>query len=98
MEKRITHAELSRIAELSKLSEEDIKAASLVQDLENMLDFAEKISSADSLFLQEETTCLFSLSDLREDIISTPLSKEKVISGAPTHTDSYITVPTVIEE
>ena len=98
MEKYITQTELDRIAELSKLSIEDTQGAELMQDIENMIKFAEKISLAELSVPQKETNHLFLLSELREDSVSPSLPRENVISQAPTHTDSYITVPTVREE
>ena len=98
MEKIITHTELSRIAELSRLEIEDAKKQELIKDLENMIEFAEQISSASASVAQKETIRLLSLAELRDDIPTPSLPREKVLSAALTHTDSYITVPTVIEE
>ena len=94
----ITAEELSRIAELSKLGIEDTKSEELIKDLENMIEFAEQISMADLSALQKETTRLFYLSELREDIKAPSLPREAALSQAPTHTDAYVTVPRVIEE
>ena len=98
MERIITQDELARIAELSKLEIEDASSQRLIGDLENMIKFAEQISSADVSLLHKETNRLFSLCELRDDTVSTSLPREKALSQAPTHTDSYITVPQVMEE
>lgn len=98
MEKIITKDELLRLAELSKLSIEDTKSDELIKDIENMINFAEQISLVDLSAAQKETSRLFSLSELREDIPAPSLPREKALANAPTHTASYITFPTVIEE
>ena len=98
MEKIITHDELYRIAEHSKLELNDTNIGALVKDLENMIEFVEKISEADVSVSQKETSRLFLISELRDDSPTPSLSREKALAGAPTRTDSYITVPTVIEE
>lgn len=98
MEKIITKCELSRIAELSKLEIQDTNSQALITDLENMIEFAEKISSAEVCASQKETNRLFLLSELRQDIPAPSLPREKALATAPTHTEHYITVPTVIEE
>ena len=98
MEHIITECELLHIAELSKLEIDESKRDELINDLENMIKFAEQISSADVSDASKETTRLFCISELREDIAAHTLEREKALSEAPTHTDSYITVPNVIEE
>lgn len=98
MKKIITENELSHIAELSKLDIGDTKSQKLIEDLENMIEFAEQISAAEVSVTQKETTRLFCLSELRDDTPGPSLTREKTLSYAPTHTDLYITVPAVIEE
>ena len=98
MEKIITESELARIAELSMLEIEAARSQKLIKDLENMIEFAEQIYSADLSTQEKETIRLFSVSELREDTPAPSLQREKALAEAPTHTDSYITVPTVIEE
>ena len=98
MQNIITPAELSAIAELSKLEIESDKAGELIKDLENMIRFAEQISEATVSDTPKETTRLFSLAELRDDVPAPSLSREKALASAPTHTDLYITVPAVIEE
>lgn len=98
MEKIITENELSRIAELSKLEIQDTNSQELMTDLENMIGFAEQISAVEVSVTPKETIRLFSLSEIREDTPAPSLPREKALSYAPTHTDLYITVPTVIED
>ena len=98
MQNIITPAELSAIAELSKLEIESDEAGELIKDLENMIRFAEQISEAEVSDQPKETTRLFSLAELRADVPAPSLSREKALTSAPTHTDIYITVPAVIEE
>ena len=98
MEKIITESELARVAELSKIEIEEARAQELIGDLENMIEFAQQISLADLSDKEKETIRLFSVSELREDTPAPSLQREKALAEAPTHTDSYITVPTVIEE
>lgn len=98
MEKNLTREELLHIAELSKLNLDESEKEKFLTDLQNMVRFSEKISSASIQSPKEETLRLFCLSDLREDTPAEPLEIEKILSTAPTHTDSYITVPTIIEE
>ena len=68
MQNIITPAELSAIAELSKLEIESDKAGELIKDLENMIKFAEQISEATVSEQSKETTRLFSLAELRDDV------------------------------
>lgn len=98
MEHIITERELLHIADLSKLDIDSSKRDELINDLENMIKFAEQISSADASDVKKETNRLFSVSELRKDIPAPTLEREKALSEAPTRTDSYITVPNVIEE
>ena len=98
MDKKLSISELSHIADLAKLELREEEKEKLLQDFEDMLFFAKKISNADVSIENQETFRLYYIDNLREDSVSSSFSREKMISSAPTRTDSYITVPNIIEE
>ncbi|MBO7250205.1 MAG: Asp-tRNA(Asn)/Glu-tRNA(Gln) amidotransferase subunit GatC [Clostridia bacterium] len=98
MDKKLTSSELLHIAELAKLELCEEEKEKLLRDFEDMLFFAEKINDADIFVENSETSRLYNLNSLREDKPSPSFPREVLLGGAPTHTDSYVTVPNIIEE
>ena len=98
MDKQNTSFELSHIADLAKLELCEEEKENLLRDFEDMLSFAQKIKNADVSSGNSETICLYNLDSLREDNPSSSSLREDMLTQAPTHTDSYVTVPNIIEE
>ncbi len=98
MDKKLTLTELSHIADLAKLELCEQEKEKLLRDFEDMLFFAKKIADAEHSEETSETFSLYYIDNLREDIVSPSFSREELLACAPTRTDSYITVPNIIEE
>jgi aspartyl-tRNA(Asn)/glutamyl-tRNA(Gln) amidotransferase subunit C len=95
---KIDIATIDRLAELARLEFDNHTKEEMVKDMNNMLQFIDKISELDTvgveplIFLTEESNVF------REDEISNEVSQAEALKNAPKKDMYYFRVPKVIQQ
>lgn len=95
---KVDHKTVKRLAELSKLSFSEQEENEMVDGLNEMIAFVDKLKELDTqnveplVFMNEQTDVL------REDIIESPISQADALKNAPSKDMYYFRVPKVIKQ
>lgn len=95
---KVDVATVRRLAELSKLSFSENEETDMVDGLNEMIAFVDKLKELDTanieplVFMTEETNVL------REDLVEAPISQAEALKNAPSKDMYYFRVPKVIKQ
>ena len=95
---KVDVATVRRLAELSKLSFSENEETEMVDGLNEMIAFVDKLKEMDTanveplVFMTEETNVL------REDVVEAPISQADALRSAPSKDMYYFRVPKVIKQ
>ena len=95
---KVDVATVRRLAELSKLSFSENEETAMVDGLNEMIAFVDKLKELDTanveplVFMTEETNVL------REDVAESPISQAEALKNAPSKDMYYFRVPKVIKQ
>lgn len=95
---KVDHKTVKRLAELSKLSFSEQEENEMVDGLNEMLAFVDKLKELDTkdveplVFMNEQTDVL------REDVIEAPITQAEALKNAPSKDMYYFRVPKVIKQ
>jgi aspartyl-tRNA(Asn)/glutamyl-tRNA(Gln) amidotransferase subunit C len=95
---KVDVATVRRLAELSKLSFSENEETEMVDGLNEMIAFVDKLKELDTanveplVFMAEETNVL------REDLVESPISQAEALKNAPSKDMYYFRVPKVIKQ
>jgi len=95
---KVDAATVRRLAELSKLSFSENEETEMVDGLNEMIAFVDKLKELDTanveplVFMTEETNVL------REDLVEAPISQAEALKNAPSKDMYYFRVPKVIKQ
>ena len=95
---KVDVATVRRLAELSKLSFSENEETEMVDGLNEMIAFVDKLKELDTtgveplIFMTDETNVL------REDKIESPISQAEALKNAPSKDMYYFRVPKVIKQ
>jgi aspartyl-tRNA(Asn)/glutamyl-tRNA(Gln) amidotransferase subunit C len=95
---KVDVATVRRLAELSKLSFSENEETEMVDGLNEMIAFVDKLKELDTanveplVFMTEETNVL------REDVVEAPISQAEALKNAPSKDQYYFRVPKVIKQ
>lgn len=95
---KVDVATVRRLAELSKLSFSEIEEAEMVDGLNEMIAFVDKLKELDTtnveplVFMTDETNVL------REDVVEAPITQAEALKNAPSKDMYYFRVPKVIKQ
>lgn len=95
---KVDVATVRRLAELSKLSFSENEETEMVDGLNEMIAFVDKLKELDTanvaplVFMTEETNVL------REDVVEAPISQTEALKNAPSKDMYYFRVPKVIKQ
>lgn len=95
---KVEVATVRRLAELSKLSFSENEEKDVVDGLNEMIAFVDKLKEMDTenleplVFMTEETNVL------REDVVEAPISQADALRNAPSKDMYYFRVPKVIKQ
>ena len=95
---KVDVATVRRLAELSKLSFSEKEETEMVDGLNEMIAFVDKLKELDTanveplVFMTEETNVL------REDVVEAPISQADALRNAPSKDMYYFRVPKVIKQ
>ena len=94
----ITQQLVDKLAELSKLEFDSAGREEIMRDLKEMIAFVEKLKEVDTAGVQPLIHLSETENRLRQDVVSTEITKEEALHNAPLHDDTYIKVPKVIKK
>jgi aspartyl-tRNA(Asn)/glutamyl-tRNA(Gln) amidotransferase subunit C len=95
---KVDVATVRRLAELSKLSFSENEETEMVDGLNEMIAFVDKLKEIDTanveplVFMTDETNVL------REDVVESPISQAEALKNAPSKDMYYFRVPKVIKQ
>ena len=95
---KITEETVNHIAHLARLEFEGASKQAILNDLENIISFMDKLSEVDTenveplIFMNEE------YNKLREDIAVVSLSQEEALKNAPKKDSDYFRIPKVLDK
>jgi len=95
---KVDVATVRRLAELSKLSFSENEETEMVDGLNEMIAFVDKLKELDTasveplVFMTDETNVL------REDVVESPISQADALKNAPSKDMYYFRVPKVIKQ
>ncbi|WP_420316671.1 Asp-tRNA(Asn)/Glu-tRNA(Gln) amidotransferase subunit GatC [Ekhidna sp.] len=94
---KITKEILYKTAHLARLNVDESKQDQMVNDLQKMVDWVDKLKEVDTEGVEPLTGMSFEKDQLREDKIQEHLSNARVFKNAPKHDSTYFRVPKVIK-
>lgn len=93
---RIGIETLDKLAHLSRLELDPSAQERMLEDLNRMVSFVEKLSEVDTTGVEPLTTMTHEVNRMRPDVPAEPLSEEAVFRNAPRHQEGFFRVPRVI--
>jgi len=96
MAAKITLDQVQHVAKLSRLSLPPDRLAKLAGQLESILEYVDKIQSADVSGVEPMAHALPISNVFREDVVEPSLPVEKVLANAPDSDPPFFKVPKVI--
>lgn len=93
---KITDKQVEHLAELSSLEFSESDKMKMKKDLEQILEFVDKIENANIDF-SEKQVAKITLNELREDEPKEGISQEKALQNAPKAENGYYVVSKVVE-
>lgn len=88
---------LQKIAHLARLELDPSKEDQMKEDLEEILDWVDKLNELDTEGIEPLTNMSFEVNAFREDKIVAPLSQARGFKNAPDVSGDYFKVPKVLE-
>ncbi len=94
---KIDHEALQKIAHLARLEVKPEEETALLASMESVLTWMEQLDELDTEGVEPLTHMTDEVNNWREDVAKNALSREDGLSNAPSHDETYIKVPKVIE-
>lgn len=94
---KIDHEALQKVAHLARLEVKPEEEDALLSSMENVLTWMEQLNELDTEGVEPLTHMTDEVSNWREDVAKNALSRKDGLSNAPSHDETYIKVPKVIE-
>lgn len=94
---KIDKETLNKIAHLSRLEIDEKDVDKMMQDMNNMVAFVEKLNEVNTDGVEPLTTMSLEVNALREDISKSDLTHLQVLKNAPKKDADYFRVPKVLE-
>jgi aspartyl-tRNA(Asn)/glutamyl-tRNA(Gln) amidotransferase subunit C len=88
---------LQKIAHLARLNLEEKDTEKMLQDINGMIHFVEKLKEVNTEGVEPLTTMSHEVNALRDDVIRPHIDREQALRNAPARDDAYFRVPKVLE-
>lgn len=88
---------LQKIAHLSRLELKEEDTDKMLSDMNNMLQFVEKLKEVNTEGIEPLTTMSHEINALREDYLKPHLDHERALESVPKRDAHYFRVPKVLE-
>ena len=95
---QVTDALVDKIANLAKLSFNDVEKKEIREDLEKMIGFVDQLNSIDISGTQPLMHMSREVNVLREDVVIGSVTAEEALKNAPDSAGPFFTVPKVINK
>jgi aspartyl-tRNA(Asn)/glutamyl-tRNA(Gln) amidotransferase subunit C len=95
---KIDNQTVDKIAHLARLEFENEAKTNIINDMNNMLSFIEKLNELDTEGLQPLIYMNDEVNNLREDEVKHEITQQEGLKNAPKHDSDYIKVPKVINK
>jgi aspartyl-tRNA(Asn)/glutamyl-tRNA(Gln) amidotransferase subunit C len=98
MTMKITEETVDHIAHLARLEFAGDSKKAIMQDMENIVGFMDKLSEVDTegveplIFMSDE------INVLREDVAAVTVSQKEALKNAPKHDSDYFRIPKVLSK
>lgn len=89
---------LKKVAHLARVEVPESKEDELVQDLQKILTWVEKLKELDTSEVEPLTNMSFEKDVVRKDKVHHPISKEQALRNAPKHDGTFFQVPKVLDK
>lgn len=93
---KITKEIVQKTAHLARLSFDKKSEAEMIEDLQKMVDWVDKLKEIDTKGVEPLTGMSQELNQFRGDETGEYISKEQVLKNAPEHDSDFFKVPKVI--
>ncbi len=94
----ITRKDVLHVARLARLSLNEAEIDDLIRELGRILEYVELLREVDTTGVPATCQVTVAESPLRDDVVSTPLDRERVLAEAPRRTEEGFAVPAFVEE
>lgn len=88
---------LQKIAHLARLELDEKNTQKMLDDMNGIIAFVEKLNEVDTEGVEPLTTMSLEVNSLREDEVKVHLPHEFALTNAPKKDDDYFRVPKVME-
>ena len=88
---------LNKIAHLARLEFDENDSEKMMQDMNNIISFVEKLNEVNTDGVEPLTTMSHEINALREDEVKPHLDHELALKSAPKKDSDYFRVPKVLE-
>tara|TARA_B000000557_G_C20438150_1_gene301801 strand:- start:40 stop:330 length:291 start_codon:yes stop_codon:yes gene_type:complete len=95
---KVTNKLISDLAELAKLRFNKSENEKMKSDFKNMLDFIDKLSEVNTKNIEPLIYLSDEINSLREDNISTKLTKEMALKNSTSNNSDFFTIPTILKK
>jgi aspartyl-tRNA(Asn)/glutamyl-tRNA(Gln) amidotransferase subunit C len=95
---KITEEIVDHIAHLARLKFEGEPKAAITQDMENIINFMEKLSEVDTENVEPLIFMSNEMNVLREDVPQTTITHEEALKNAPKKDSDYFRIPKVLDK
>ncbi len=95
---KVDVATVRRLAELSKLSFSENEETEMVDGLNEMIAFVDKLKELDTANVEPLVFMTDEMNVLREDVVESPISQAEALKNAPSKDMYYFRVPKVIKQ
>lgn len=95
---KIDSATVQQVAHLARLEFEGSGEQAMIIDMNRMLGFVEKLNELNTDNVEPLIYMTDEVNNLRDDVVSPPLSQDEVLRNAPKKDSDYFKVPKVVEK
>jgi aspartyl-tRNA(Asn)/glutamyl-tRNA(Gln) amidotransferase subunit C len=94
----VNDALVDKLANLARLSFDDVEKAAIKKDLQNMIQFVDKLNELDTTGVEPLLHVSEQVNILRADEVKGSITREKAFLNAAVHDGQFFKVPKVIKK
>jgi aspartyl-tRNA(Asn)/glutamyl-tRNA(Gln) amidotransferase subunit C len=95
---KIDSKTVDKLAELAKLEFDDASRNEIVNDLNRIVSFVEKLNEIDTASVEPLIYLTGTANALRDDVVKHDITQQEALKNAPKRDSDYIKVPKVIDK
>ena len=94
----VNDALVDKLANLSRLTFDEVEKQAIKKDLQNMIQFADKLNELDTSGIEPLLHVTDQVNILRADEVKGSISREEALQNASVHDSQFFKVPKVIKK